>query len=183
MQLDVALREWMAVCTALADGRLVAIVRKGGIHERRGGLFSLQHDRFLLWPGLEHQEAERLLPDLRPTGPVKAPDHFSHWAEAACIWRVEDRQALTALGDALPWPAAELDRRFAYRGEPWLAVVAVRVWRLVNPVPIVDHPSYGGCRSWVPLREAVNAEGSTPVLADAAWASTLRRFNAILGDP
>ena len=66
----VALQEWAAICERLGDGRQVCIVRKGGIHERGGGIFALEHDRFALLPTYLHQDAARLRPGTAvPTDP------------------------------------------------------------------------------------------------------------------
>ena len=45
-ELRQALREWGSICQALGEGAIVALVRKGGIHERGGGLFQLRYQRF-----------------------------------------------------------------------------------------------------------------------------------------
>ena len=185
--LAIGLQEWAVACRALGEGRLTLVVRKGGIHERQGGLFALEHERFALLPTHLHQDAARLLP-------AYAGDYFARvaadplpgrhvvglWAEAARIWKVTDPGRLTALGDELMWTAGELASRFRYRGQPWLFVVALRIQRLPAPVSIPDHPSYAGCRSWIPLRDAIPLAGSAPVLDDASFAARLARITATL---
>ena len=51
---DVALKEWDAVCTALADGAQILLIRKGGIHEKRQR-FQFEHDAFWIYPTFAHQ--------------------------------------------------------------------------------------------------------------------------------
>ena len=181
------LQEWAVCCTALAQGRITLVVRKGGIHERAGGLFALEHQRFALLPTFLHQDATRVLP-------VYGDDYFSAnavdpqpgsitirlWAEARQIWQVTALERVQSLGDELLWSADELARRFAYSDQPWLNVVALRIHRLPMPLVIPDHPSYAGCRSWIPLSAPVVVSGSCPVLDEATYASRLAGIERIL---
>jgi hypothetical protein len=98
------LQEWAVACRALGEGQLTLVIRKGGIHERGGGLFHLEHQRFAMVPTYLHQESARL-------GPAYAGDYFAavaqdpqpgiiritHWAEAVHIWRVSELVALSML--------------------------------------------------------------------------------------
>jgi hypothetical protein len=184
--LAIGLQEWAVCCRALLDGRLALAVRKGGIHERGGGLFRLEHERFALLPTHLHQDPARLLPAFaggcRPD-PSPGAIAVAGWAEATRIWKIGDLARVQALGEELAWTPAELAARFAYRDQPWLHVVALRAWRLPAPRVIPDHPSYAGCRSWVPLREPIALAGSSPALGEAAFASRLERIAAVLGVP
>lgn len=181
------LQEWAVCCRALGEGRITLTVRKGGIHERGGGLFALEQQRFALMPTYLHQDASRVLPAF-------AGDHFAVvaqdpqpgvisitcWAEAAQIWKVGELARVQALGDELLWQSDELARRFAYRDQPWLYVVALRIYRLPQPVRIPDHPGYAGCRSWIPLQQALPVVGSIPVLDDAVHHRRLSIIDRIL---
>lgn len=179
MKLAVALQEWAAICGLLGSGGLMLAVRKGGIHERGGGLFALEYERFALLPTYLHQDAARLRPGIAvPEDPAPGSLRLSLWAEAARIWRIDERSRLDGLD--LPWTAGELDSRFAYRNQPLLFVVALRVHRLQAPVEIADSPSYAGCRSWLPLREQIDTAGSTAVLDDRAFAARLAAIDAQL---
>lgn len=185
--LAVGLQEWAVVCRALGAGRLVLAVRKGGIHERGGGLFQLEHQRFALLPTHLHQDAGRLRPAFAADFAAAAIDpepgvlRVACWAEAVRIWKLTDLARIQALDLELLWSDAELATRFRYRDQPWLYVVALRVHRLPVVQAIPDHPSYAGCRSWIPLKDAVVTTGSTPVLDDAAFAARLTAINATLG--
>jgi hypothetical protein len=179
MNVAVALQEWAAICDRLGDGSLVLTVRKGGVHERGGGLFALDHDRFALMPTYLHQDPARLRgAQAVPTDPSPGSHRIALWAEAARIWKVTDRARLDGL--ELPWTAAELDARFAYKDQPFLFVLAMRVHRLPAPAVIPDHPSYAGCRSWVPLRHPIDETRSRPVLDDAIFAERISATAAIL---
>ncbi len=52
-----AFKEWAIVVDALARGDQIVILRKGGIHEGKGG-FRLDHASFLLFPTRFHQQRE-----------------------------------------------------------------------------------------------------------------------------
>ncbi len=188
--LAIGLQEWAVACRALGEGRLTLVVRKGGIHERQGGLFALEHERFALLPTHLHQDAARLLPAYGGdylagvAADAQAGRHaVGLWAEAARIWKVTDQGRLAALGDELMWTQAELASRFRYRDQPWLYVVALRIQRLPAPIIIPDHPSYAGCRSWIPLRDQIPLAGSVPVLDDASFSARLASITSILGAP
>ena len=185
--LHVGLQEWAVICAGLADGSVDAIVRKGGIHEPRGGTFTIQQPRFLLLPTWLHQDPDRLLPAWRqrfadlPPAPDPERITISLWAAVAATWKVEDPARLEALTTILPWTEAELRRRYRYRNQPWLAVVALRVYRLPTPVEIPFLASYRGCRSWIPLEEPVTITDSTPVHDSATWAARLATLERVAG--
>jgi hypothetical protein len=186
--LRVGLQEWAVVVRALREGRTVLSLRKGGIHEPRGGLFSLEQERFALLPTWLHQDAARLRPEyggayFAAVGahPVPGKIPVTAWAEAARVWKVEDLGRVRALGDELMWSDAEIAQRFHYRGKPWIFVCALRIHRLPGAIDLFDHPSYGGCRSWIGLQDPVPLDGSTPALDDAAFAARLAAIALVLG--
>ena len=174
------LQEWAVACRALEAGHITLLVRKGGIHERGGGLFELSHQQFVLMPTYLHQQAERLHPSFAgeyfsevATDPQPASIAIRTWATAVHIWQVNDLLRVQSLGTELLWSADELATRFAYRDQPWLYVVALRVYRLPSPCIIADHPSYAGCRSWIPLQSPITTAQSQPVIDDETHAARL----------
>jgi hypothetical protein len=173
-------------CNALGDGRVILVVRKGGIHEHGGGLFKPEHDRFLLMPTYLHQEPLRLqqafVADhaLVKTDPAPGTHRLSLWAEVAFVWKVTDLTLVQSLGPELLWSADDLETRFAYRNEPYLYVMALRVMRLPTPITIGDLPTYAGCRSWIPLQESIEMAGSKPVVSTGRFEIRLDRINAVL---
>lgn len=172
----IGLQEWQVCCDALVAGSLILAVRKGGIHERRGGLFTPEHERFALLPTWLHQDASRLRPSfpaaIRPppsVGTIPVPG----WCAVERVWRVGDLAAVQALGAELAWSSAELATRFAYRDQPFLFVLALRAWRFPTPIMIADDPAYAGCRSWIALRDEVPMLPASPAVADTAFAHRL----------
>lgn len=186
-ELGVGLQEWAVICRALRAGALHCVVRKGGIHEPHGGAFTVQQPRFLLLPTYLHQDPSRLHPTwrsgCRASRSDPDPDAFvvDTWAAVGGVWKVTRPDVLTALADRVPWTAEELLRRYRYRGDPWLAVLALRVHALPQPVRLPFLPAYRGCRSWISLAEPVPLTGSTPVLDDDAWATRLDELSDHLG--
>ncbi len=182
--LAIALQEWAAVCTALGEGRIVLTVRKGGIHERGGGLFRPEHDRFILLPTYLHQEPAKLQPHfaglVTTSDPAPGRHRIALWAEVAHVWKITDLSTLHALGPELPWTTAEIDKRFAYRDEPWLYLLALRIHRFTTPLEIADDPSYAGCRSWIPLTAGIDLTSSSPVLSNGLFEIRIDRLNAVL---
>jgi len=185
--LAIGLQEWAVVCSALLAGRLMVSVRKGGIHERQGGLFTPEYSRFALVPTHLHQRADRLQPTYAalmagdPPAPGTIP--VSGWCTVERVWKATDLVRIRALGSELAWTAAELASRFAYRDQPFLYVLALRAWRLPAIQTIIDHPSYAGCRSWIPLHESIPTNLSTPAIGEADFAMRLHQITAILERP
>jgi len=186
--LRIGLQEWSVCVQALALGRSCLLIRKGGIHEPRGGLFTPEHARFALLPSYLHQAAERLHPQyggaflaqaVASAQPGMIP--VTAWAEVARVWKSTDLASVQALGAEVPWSAAEIATRFAYRAQPFLFVLALRVQRLPALLALPDRPSYGGCRSWISLEDPVPTDGSVPVISDADWSDRLTHLDGLLG--
>ncbi len=185
-ELAVGLQEWAGLCRALGDGRLIVTVRKGGIHERGGGLFAPEHERFALLPSYLHQDQARVtapfasdIQDSR-VDPQPGMHCLSVWAAVVKVWKVIELTNLMSLGPELLWTPHELETRFAYRDQPWLYVLALRVMRFPAPVVIPDHPAYAGCRSWIPLQAPIATIGSVPVVSAGYFEARLDRINHAL---
>lgn len=167
-----ALKEWAAVCRALADGQQSVLLRKGGIVEETRD-FSLVERRFLLFPTYEHQDEssvqDRFRDDFRrslderpPAGVVR----IAAWAEVTDLFLTHDLGAVLALADAYAWSADYIRMRMAYKPRKPMHVVVLRAFRLPDPVemPVLDH--FAGCKSWVPLDEPVALDGSVAAVGD-----------------
>lgn len=168
-----ALKEWAAVEDALAAGRLTALVRKGGIYEKRGG-FEVEHRAFWIYPTGWHQNERELRPEvLEHLGdtPRWAPGDipFRLYCVVEDALRVENLAALERLGALQPFTGETLRARFEYRGKPYLHVLIVRAHRLTAPHVVANTPAYEGCVSWVELDDALPTAGARPVLSDAEF--------------
>ena len=184
-----ALKEWAVLADAMGRGEIIAMVRKGGIRERRAG-FSLRHDRFLMYPTFFHEKAAELAPRFlarleashagRPEG---GAIRLELLADVLGVWRVTDLEALRAIESehGLAWSAVE--SRFRYRDQPGVQVVAVRVSRLPAPVRLPEERRYAGCVSWVELSRDVDVASAVPVLEPAALEPRLASLRSALGEP
>lgn len=179
-ELQVGLKEWATVCSALGDRRQIILLRKGGIYES-GGEFEIEHRQFLLFPTYLHQNAEMLKePQRAGLARLSAePERvqISLAGEITDIIPMKSREVMDRLSDEHIWSPKLIDMRFNYRPENPLYLLLVRVFRLAEAVTIANTPAYAGCKSWVPLEEKVGDGNSMPVLGDAQYS---RRREGIL---
>jgi hypothetical protein len=182
-ELAVALKEWAAVIDALAQGRQIFLLRKGGIAEGKRG-FELRHSRFLLFPTWEHQHAEALRPDWRERFAALEPADdgsiaFRYWAEVVAIEPAPaDREVLRQAREFHVWQDSYLDVRYDYRPDLPLFVVFLRVFELPETVSLAHDRRYRGCRSWVDLYESVRTENSRPALSENAFMQAQQAFRS-----
>jgi hypothetical protein len=171
-RLDVALKEWASVTHALATGRQVLLLRKGGILEQSvRNRFSITHNEFLLFPTYLHQSRAQLKADV-PFEPATAePDavHLSVAGVVTDILQVASRDQVDRLDDQHIWTSALIDMRFNYKPKNPLYLVLARAYRLPAEVTVPNTPAYAGCKSWVPLEQPIDTSAATPVLDDAAY--------------
>lgn len=193
-KLTVALKEWDVACRALLSGELAVLVRKGGILESENA-FELEHPRFLLFPTWIHQEVRMLKePWQRGVTQVSAEParvKLAGWAEAVKIWELGGagyeggvahvEEQLKGIGDLHIWNEAWVKMRAAYRPEKPLYVVVLRAWKLPQVVELANTPAYAGCRSWVPLEEGVDVEGSVPAISEEKLGGIVERVGRALG--
>ena len=77
-----ALKEWAVVVRALATGRQVILLRKGGIEEEPGE-FRVEHAEFFLYPTFEHQHRKYVLSEF-----LRVFDQAIEIGRASCRERV-----------------------------------------------------------------------------------------------
>jgi len=148
-----AFKEWQVVCSALASGEQMLILRKGGIAEGREG-FRWQHPQFFLFPTRFHQQAEGVR-GKRPVNPADVGDSLglNLWAETVATTRIRDWSRVESLAPFHIWTPEVVRERFAWGDEPGLSVALIRVRRLATPWLLnnADRKAFGGCRSWLEL--------------------------------
>lgn len=182
-----AFKEWAVVVDALMAGEQILILRKGGIHEGRGG-FQVEYPRFWLFPTLFHQQRDSVLPvaqarydAIAPTLP--GPDRVK--LEAFCEvadWRlVESIEAVNGLRGQHIWKDEVIAERFDWGKRKNIFALAVRVFRLPTEKELPVLASYAGCKSWIELAEEVSTEGAAPVLNTPAFELRLKEFRESLG--
>jgi hypothetical protein len=177
-----ALKEWAVVVQALKLGQQTLLLRKGGLHERRGR-FATEPTEFFLFPTYVHQMQQGIVSeaaaDLQAVMAMRPPADQLH---LDCYATVEDLVWLSASEQAAVldglhyWTAETVAHRFAYGKTPGLHLFVLRVYRLPRSYCIPSLKRYGGCRSWVELETALSTAGATPVLSDAAFAQQVEEI-------
>jgi hypothetical protein len=184
--LTIALKEWDTVCGALGAGRQVLLLRKGGIYESAGG-FEIENRQFLLFPTFLHQNPEMLKDDAlkwyekRLAEPEQITMQFA--GEISDIIRIANRAQMDALDEEHVWTKPLIDMRFNYKPQNPLYLLLVRTYELPAPVTVTNTPAYAGCKSWVPLDEAIDIGEAKAVLDDAAYAARRRKIVRAIGLP
>ena len=181
-----ALKEWAVICRALADGRQAILLRKGGIAETAGE-FRVEHTRFWLYPTFLHQQQhDGIKPDARPLleevtahRPPNGTLHLDHFAEVEGIYHVHDIASVLKLSPLHLWSDDTALSRFRYKS-PGLFVLAVRVFKVPQPIEVAELPAYAGCRSWVELNEDLPVHGAVPVLGDEEFRTVVRELERLL---
>ena len=181
-----AFKEWAVVVEALGRGEQIFILRKGGIHEGRGG-FKMDHLEFLLFPTMWHQQKEAVI-----AGHAERLDELAADAEARNMvplefavkvvetQHVENFEDVQKLSGQHIWREDVLRERFEWGKEQGIQAIAVRVSRLPVRIELPNLPEYGGCKSWVTLVKDITTHGATPVLNDQDFAARLERFRNAL---
>ena len=179
-QLQVGLKEWASVCQALADGRQIILLRKGGINDA-GGVFELEERAFLLFPTYLHQKRHLLKPSehaaFQEQDSEPASVHLKTAALVTDVLKLRSRAQVDALDAEHVWTSDQIDMRFNYKPANPLFLGLLRAYRLPHPVMLPNTPVYAGCRSWVPLDHAVPTTAAMPALDDANYE---RRRKAVL---
>jgi hypothetical protein len=170
--LQVGLKEWAIVCRALAQGRQIVLLRKGGIYEAAGE-FEVEHREFLLFPTYLHQNPNMLKPaDLEGFEPRSSePDEITLCAAGVVtdILQLQSRDQMDRIDAEHVWTPPLIDMRFNYRPENPLYLLLIRAYRLRETATIPNTPAYAGCKSWVPLDTPIQLGDAPPVLDDATY--------------
>jgi len=169
-----ALKEWAAVCAALAHGRQSILLRKGGIAEA-GDEFRVEHPEFWLYPTRFHQAADELIPDadalpVDPDAAAPPPGtvELSLYGVVSDVFQITAADQLGSLTGLHVLAQSTLLKRFEYR-QPGLNVLLVRIFRRDEPFSISESPHFAGCHSWVDLRNKLPTAGLEPAIDDATF--------------
>jgi hypothetical protein len=183
----IGFKEWANVCEALGTGATALILRKGGIHEGRGG-FEFKHRAFHLFPTWFHTQNEQLTwQPKRPEDYVFGPEaerksvEICYYAELQAVWRVTEWSKMEALSPHHVWSESVVQERFAYDEESCLNVALIRAYALPSEWSFPFERKYGGCRSWVDLPQHSWGPSDLRVaMPDEAFASIEQTVRSIL---
>ena len=184
---DLALKEWAVAVDALARGKQILILRKGGIH-RDDREFRVVHPEFLLYPTYEHQRQELLKEEYRPDlDRTLAEDEIpglvslDYWCRVTDKFEVRDEEALDPVSPHHIWSDDYAHKRLHWRPKQALTLVLLRVYGLQQPqaLPVLDE--YAGCKSWVELGQEMPLGLMEPVLSDEAYEEKAGAIRGALG--
>jgi len=166
---SIALKEWAAVCLALAEGRQSLLLRKGGIAEGSGG-FRMEHAEFWMFPTQFHQSPGQLTPEgaellsrVQHGAPAAGRLRIDCYATIRSVAFIDDEKRLSELDGRHVMSADVVRERFHYR-RPGLFIAAVEVFLRPAAIELVDEPRYAGCHSWVELSSPISTAGLVPVV-------------------
>ena len=173
-----ALKEWAAVCRAMAAGSHTVLLRAGGIYDP-AGRFGFPAEAFWLFPTRHHEAASRLAAWASDfaieAGCAGGPAMVNLMAIVEAVHWIDREERLTSLASLHVLAADVVSQRFAYR-QPGLAAALVRIWRRDEPHLVEETPEMAGCRSWLELPRPLSCDQLRPVLPDDAWADRRERF-------
>ena len=174
---DAALKEWAVAIEALSRGTLALIIRKGGIREDENR-FDVQFPQFLLFPSFEHQQSDLLRPehaanlaDALATEPDSAALTFTAFAQVHSAFPVTELAQLEALAPHHIWTQEYAAKRLRWKPKVALTAMVLRIYRLTTAKQVPFRAEYVGCKSWLPLLDAVTVDALEPAMTDAAFAT------------
>lgn len=177
--LPIALKEWAVVCRALETGRQMILLRKGGIYESAGE-FELENRRFVLFPTYLHQNLKMLKTEAHAGFEARSAEPerivLSSAGEVTDIIQLKGRAQMDALDAEHVWAPPLIDMRFSYKPENPLYLLLVRAYRLPETATVENTPAYAGCKSWVPLEQAIETGAATAVMSDDNYAVRRERI-------
>lgn len=169
---QIALKEWAVTVDALAQGRQILLLRKGGIHEE-GKDFRVIHPEFLLYPTYEHQREDLLKDENQEQlrGLLVQPHsrdeiRFSHWAKVEELVEISQQEPVDALSPHHIWTKEYAQSRLHWKPMLPLSIMLMRVYCMEQPVTVPFLPEYQGCTSWVDILSNVELGKVEPVVSD-----------------
>lgn len=180
-----ALKEWAVAVNALEHGKMVMLLRKGGITEE-GNRFKVAHQQILLYPTYEHQQPNLLkaeyATEVKPVTSGWHPEtvRIGSWAEITDILPVSEASAVTALLPYHIWNEQFVSDRLKWKPRQPLHLLLLRTYRLSSVSEIPYRSEYGGCRSWIDLAQPISIDGIVPVLNDEEYTKQTNEIRQIV---
>ncbi|WP_071516736.1 DUF1802 family protein [Geitlerinema sp. PCC 9228] len=180
-----ALKEWAVAVNAIQRGETIMLLRKGGIRETNHR-FQVDSDRIFLYPTYEHQNPNLLKPEYASqVTPVTSGWHpetipIAAVADITHIFRIQESATLDALFPFHIWNQDFASKRFRWKPKQPLYVLLLQAYQLPQTVEISYDADYGGCRSWIDLKQPISLEGMTPVLTPAAYEQKVEKIRSIV---
>src|SRR6478736_9882336 len=138
--MSIGFKEWALICDALGRGDQSIILRKGGIAEGRAG-FRFQHEDFLLFPTLFHEQVSKLkLPPETPL-PARAQEgtiQIDYRVTVEWTQDISDLEVVRRLAPFHLWRDEVIEERFRYDEKEDVSLAFVRAYRLHEPFTFPD---------------------------------------------
>ncbi|NBD26114.1 DUF1802 family protein [Paenibacillus sp. T1] len=187
MDQKIALKEWAVAVKALAEGKQIMVLRKGGIAEETKD-FQLKSPRFFLLPAYEHQRPELLKEAYRDDlqavldawTPGSSTVEIAAYAEAADDIEIHDQATVDLLADYHIWTDTFTEERLKWKRKQPLHLLLLRVYLLDRPVRLPMQEAYTGCKSWVNLEPFAADAVAHPVLSDEEFERRTAEIRAAL---
>ena len=182
---QIALKEWAAFVVALQQGGQLLLLRKGGIREE-GKKFIPAHPSFLLFPTYEHQKKDLLKPpfqanvELPANGAKPSAVTLTHWAKLHEAIEISGEDALKSISPFHIWSDDYAHKRLRWKPRQPLWLLILRVYSLDEPRTIPNLPAYGGCKSWITLREPLSLGSLTPVMLETEFNNAVAQIKKTL---
>ena len=182
---SIALKEWAVTSGALGRGEQIFMLRKGGIRED-GRHFKIEHEQFLLYPGLFHEGELLLKPENQTLLDETANADFSKEISFSVVCdlvetiEISEEHQVRALDDLHIWSKEFAVKRFNWKPLHPLKLMIVRAYRLDSPVTVSIDDSYAGCKSWVELTDEIDIASLTPALSDSEFEKQLSSLHTAL---
>jgi hypothetical protein len=181
MLLERALKEWAVAITALTAGETIVLLRKGGIREQTRR-FAIAHAQVWLYPTYEHQQPQLLkAPYATQVEPVASGWHpttvpITALATITAVAQITASADLLALQPDHIWQESFARDRLAWKPQQPLSVLFLQVAQLPQPEILPYDATYGGCRSWLELAQAIETQAARLVMSEAEYQ---QKFEAI----
>ncbi|MFB8792185.1 MAG: DUF1802 family protein [Potamolinea sp.] len=182
-----ALKEWAVAVESLEQGKMIMLLRKGGITEE-GNRFKIAHQQILLYPTYEHQQPNLLkaeyATEVKPVTSGWHPEtvRIGSWAEITDILPVSEAPTVAALLPYHIWNEQFVSERLKWKPRQPLHLLLLRTYRLSSVSEIPYRSEYGGCRSWIDLVEPISIDAVVPVLNDEEYTKQTTQIYQIVRD-
>jgi hypothetical protein len=146
----------------------------------------MEHNEFVLFPTLFHQQRESVIPSAQsrfdqvaPFFPPPETLRVEYWAQVVEHRALDNFDQVRALNGQHIWREEILADRFQWGREQSIYAILIRVHRLPMKLELPMLPDYAGCKSWVTLAHSAPFNYD-PVLSEEAFNSRVNKFlNAV----
>ncbi|MEO1670562.1 MAG: DUF1802 family protein [Cyanobacteria bacterium J06631_2] len=148
--------------------------------------FQVKYSPVWLYPTYEHQKPNLLKPEyVTQVTPVESGWHpatvtIKSCAEITETIFVSSKEQISALQGYHIWNEEMISDRLKWQPKIPLAVLLLRVYCLPSPQTIAYNSAYGGCKSWIELKEPISSDNLRPVLEDDEFSQQVNKIKAAI---